>query len=137
MRMQWKPDKAPKRKREQKQRLARQQKRKDFAENMQRAEALSREYYNAAYPSDVCPGDLAQEFASWAFCKYRHDKFNEPLTKLHQDMDENWREIVLTAEACAKASAARIEAKNKQMKSRHATAMHVQRVHEITMRALR
>ena len=39
--MAWKPDKAPKRKREQKQRLARQQERKDFAANMQRALQLN------------------------------------------------------------------------------------------------
>jgi hypothetical protein len=40
MPIKWKPDKAPRRKREQKERLERQQFRKDFAENMQRTTAV-------------------------------------------------------------------------------------------------
>ena len=114
----WKHDKAPGIKRENKQRLKRQKIRKDFAENMERAEQLSRMYYNAADPADVCPGDLAEEFAFWAFCKYRHDKFKEPITKQHADMDATWREIVVTREACAKATEARTYAKRKEMHQR-------------------
>ena len=40
--MKWKPDKARGAKREQKQRLERQQKRRDFAKNMEGAEALAK-----------------------------------------------------------------------------------------------
>jgi hypothetical protein len=107
MRMKWKPDKAPGRKREQKQRLERQQKRKAFAKNMERADALARKYYDAADPADVCPGDLEEGFVYWAFCDYLYKKFNAPMTQLNKAMQSNWREIVASAAACAKATSMR------------------------------
>ena len=122
--MKWKPDKARGAKREQKQRLERQQKSKDFAKNMERAEALVRDYHNGTNITVVYTGDLEPKFVDWALSKYRHDKFKEEMSKQYQNMEKEWREIVASAAACAKASEARIEAKRKEMQMRHATALH-------------
>ncbi len=104
--MAWKPDKAPGRKREQKQRLARQQKRKDFAKNMERAEALARKWCTKNYEFCVQKGEppLALKFLDWAINRYRYLKHSDPMTKKHKDMHAQWNEILTTAEACKKAT---------------------------------
>ena len=114
MPMKWKPDKPPARKREQKLRLERQKLRKEFAKNMEGAEALARAYHNGTNITAVYTGELEPKFVDWALSKYRHDKFNEEMSKLHKDMAETWREIVVTAEACAKATEARHAARDLQ-----------------------
>ena len=106
--MAWKPDKAPGRKREQKLRLARQQKRKDFAKNMERAFELSCVFCTVTDIATVPSGDLEQKYVDWAIAKFRHERFKQPLNKLHQDMHNTWQEILTTAEACAKATEARL-----------------------------
>ena len=113
----WKPDKAPRRKREQKERLERQQFRKDFATNMQRALQLFHEFDSgtknvASFVTDVL--DLEQKYVDWAIAKFRHERFKQPMNKLHQGMHDNYLEIVTTAEACAKATEARIAAQSKK-----------------------
>ena len=134
----WKPDKAPGRKRGQKQRFERQKTRKDFAKNMEAAEALAREFYNGTKNailtviSDVC--DLDQKYVDWARNRYRYLKFSEPMTKLHKDMDETWREIVVTREACAKATEARTRAKRMEM---HHRAVEAFRKRKFQKRMLR
>ena len=117
----WKPDKAPRRKREQKERLERQQERKDFAANMQRALQLFHEFDSgaknvASFVSDVL--DLEQKYVDWAIAKFRHERFKQPMNKVHQDMHDTWQEILTTAEACAKATEARIHAQGKKMHAR-------------------
>ena len=103
----WKPDKAPRRKREQTERLERQQFRKDFAANMQRALQLFHEFDSgaknvASFVSDVL--DLEQKYVDWAIAKFRHERFKQPMNKLHQDMHDTWQEILTTAAACEKAT---------------------------------
>ncbi len=105
--MVWKPDKAPGRKREQKQRLARQQKRKDFAKNMERADALVRDYHNGTNITAPYTGDLEPKFVDWVLSKYRNDKSGEEMSNQFQNMSNQWREILVTAKTCAKATAAR------------------------------
>ena len=82
--MAWKPDKAPGRKREQKQRRERQQKRKDFAKNMEQAEALASEYLKLshAHPNmaAVKTGGLEQKYVDWALSRYDYLKFCTPMS---------------------------------------------------------
>ena len=122
--MKWgKPDRETGRKREQRFRLERQRIRKTFAENMQRAEDLYHVYYSAADVAAVDTGSLEQKFVEWAFGKYRHEKLKEALSKEHVDMSENWREIVVTTEACKAATAGRIEANRVKRHMRKAAAI--------------
>jgi hypothetical protein len=108
MRMAWgKADKAPGRKREQKQRLARQQKRKDFAKNMERAFELSCVFCTVTDIATVPSGDLEQKYVDWAISQYRQVKFKEPMKQQYKAMDEQWYEIATTAAACKKATDAR------------------------------
>jgi hypothetical protein len=106
MRMAWgKADKAPGRKREQKQRLARQQKRKDFAKNMERADEIAHKWYSGTYDLSIVPVyALADEFVDWAINRYRYLKHSDPMTKKHKNMHAQWNEILATAEACKKAT---------------------------------
>jgi len=120
----WKPDKAPRRKREQKERLERQQFRKDFAANMQRALQLFHEFDSGAknvgsFVSDVL--DLEQKYVDWAIAKFRHERFKQPMNKVHQDMHDTWQEILTTAKACEKATEARIHAQGKKAHARACT----------------
>jgi hypothetical protein len=119
MPMKWKPDKAGGvRKRERNARLKKIQLRKDFAKNMEGAEALAEDFYTGTkcalltVISDVC--DLEQKYVDWARNKFRYLKFNEPMTQEHKDMEETWREIVTSTAACAKATEARIAARDLQ-----------------------
>ncbi len=105
--MAWKPDKAPGRKREQKLRLARQQKRKDFAKNMERAFELSCVFCTVTDIATVPSGDLEQKYVDWAISQYRQVKFKEPMNQQYKDMDEQWYEIATTAAACKKATDSR------------------------------
>ena len=91
--MKWKPDKARGAKREQKQLLERQQKRKDFAKNMEGAEALARDYHNGTNITAAYTGELEPKFVDWALSKYRHDKFKEEMSKQHKNMEKEWREL--------------------------------------------
>jgi hypothetical protein len=118
MRMAWgKADKAPGRKREQKQRLARQQKRKDFAKNMERASDAAHEWYSGTYDPSILSA-LDPKFVEWAISRYRYLKHSDPMTKKHKDMYEQWREIVATAEACKKATEVRWYAVRKVRRDR-------------------
>jgi hypothetical protein len=119
MRMAWgKADKAPGRKREQKQRLARQQKRKDFAKNMERAEETAQKWYNETYDMSIFmpPSALADEFIDWAINRYRYLKSPvvSPMTKKNKNMQEQWNEILATAAACKKATDARTYPKRRE-----------------------
>jgi len=120
--MKWKPDKAPGRKREQQQRLERTQQRKDFAVNMERAFELTLKLCNGTKTAIDVRGDdtlgLEQKYRDWAIQEYHHRKFRTPMSQLYKDMDETWREIIVTAAACAKATAARIEAQDKKAHAR-------------------
>ena len=116
----WKPDKAHGSKRENKQRLERQQSRKDFAKNMHEAEALVRDYEMGLNTTLPYVGDLPPKFVDWALGKYRHDKYKEEMSKQHQDMSRTWSEILVTAEACAKATEARLHPK--RMEARKSAA---------------
>ena len=126
----WKPDKAPARKRGQKQRLERQQCRKVFAENMERAEKLAWVYVEAKNIKAVNTFGLDEKFVKWAEEKYRSLKFGEPTSKAFKYMRETWREIRQTAEACAKATAARTYAKRKAMQKRAAEAFRERKFHK-------
>jgi hypothetical protein len=66
---------------------------------------------------------LEQKYVEWAFAKYCNRKFKEPMFKEHRDMAENWREIVVTAEACATATAARMEDNRVKRQMRKAAAI--------------
>jgi hypothetical protein len=121
--MKWKPDKSGAvRKRERKAGLKKSQLRKDFAKNMEGASALAQDFYTGkkcallTVISDVC--DLEQKYVDWARNKFRYLKFNEPMTQVHKDMEETWREIVTSTAACAKATEARTYAKRKQLQKR-------------------
>jgi len=116
--MAWKPDKAPRRKREQKERLARQQERKDFAANMERADALVGDYHNGTNITAPYTGDLESTFVDWALSKYRNDKFGEEVSKQFQNMSDRWREILVSAAACAKATEARVHSQGKKAHAR-------------------
>ena len=107
--MAWKPDKAPGRKREQKQRLARQQKRKDFAKNMERADDAAHKWYSGTFDVSVFTPSSAldQKFVDWAINRYTYLKHSEPMSKKHKDMHAQWNEILATAAACKKATDAR------------------------------
>ena len=118
----WKPDKPPARKRGQKQRLERHKMRKDFAANMERAEKLAWVYYDAPNIKAVYTGGLEEKFVKWAEEKYHWLKFKEPTSKAFNDMAETWREIVITREACAKATEARTYPKRKEMQRRAVAA---------------
>jgi hypothetical protein len=141
MRMQWKPDKARGAKREQKQRLERTQKRKDFANNMERAEELAQELYNGTKTAIDVRGDdtlgLEQKYRDWAIEKYHYRKLRTPLSQLHKDMDETWREILATAEACAKATEARIHAQGKKAHARWIAREHERREGKRQQREMR
>ena len=123
MKMTWKPDRETGTKREQRFRRERQQIRKTFTANMERADVLCDAYCSATDVAAVNTGDLEQKFVEWAFAKYRHRKFKEPLSEEHIDMSENWREIVVTTEACATATAARMEANRVKKQKRMAAAI--------------
>ena len=125
--MKWKPDKARGAKREQKQLLERQQKRKDFAKNMERAEALARDYHNGTNITAAYTGELEPKFVDWALSKYRQDKFKEEMSKAHAEMSETWGEIVVTAVACAKATEARTGPKQREHRKRAAAALRGRR----------
>ncbi len=114
--MKWKPDKARGSKPENKQKLKRQQSRKEFAKNMERAEETEQKWYNETYDlSMFMPASaLADEFVDWAIRRYKHLKFSDPMSQKHKDMHETWNEIVATAAACAKATAARTYAKRRE-----------------------
>jgi hypothetical protein len=124
MRMAWgKADKAPGRKREQKQRLARQQKRKDFAKNMERAAEMAQKWYSEppslTYNLSILP-TLDVKFVDWAINRYRYlqSAVVNPMTKKHKAMHEQWNEIVATAEACKKATDARTYPKRRAQHKR-------------------
>jgi len=137
--MKWKPDKAPGRKREQLQRLERTQKRKDFANNMERAEQL-KQVYLTTDPSKLAAvntGGLELKFVDYALSKYREEKFKQPLTQLHKDMAETWCEILATAEACAKATEARIHAQGKKAHARWIAREHERREGKRQQREMR
>ena len=123
MKFTWKHDKGTGNKREQRFRLERQQLRKTFAANMERVDVLCDAYCSATDVAAVNTGDLEQKFVEWAFAKYRHRKFKEPLSEEHLDMAETWREIVVTTEACKTATAARMEANRVKKQKRMATAI--------------
>jgi galactokinase len=130
MKMTWKPDKPTQRKREQRLRLERQQLRKDFAKNMERAEELAHVYSSATDAAAVDTGDLAQQFVAWALARFAYLKSCQPMSEEHKDMDETWREIVVTAEACATASAARTYAKRRAAQKRAADAFRKRKASE-------
>jgi hypothetical protein len=123
MPLKWKPDRETGTKREQRFRRERQQIRKRFAENMQRAKELYHVYYSAADVLTVETGDLEQKFVEWALGMYRHEKLKEPLSKEHYDMSANYREIVVTTEACKAATAGRMEANRVKRHMRKAAAI--------------
>ncbi len=135
--MAWKPDKAPKRKREQKQRLARQQERKEFAANMERAKELVQVYYSAKNIATVPTGGLGQKYVDWALSRYRDLKLNEEMSQLHKNMSDMWREILLTAKACEKATEARIHAQGKKAHARAGTTELERRERKRMQRELR
>jgi hypothetical protein len=137
MRMSWKPDKAPKRKREQKQRLARQQERKDFAANMERAKELVQAYCSAKNIATVPTGGLGQKYVDWALSRYRDLKLNEEMSQLHKNMSDMWREILVTAKACAKATEARVHSQGKKAHARACTKELERREQKRIQRELR
>jgi hypothetical protein len=96
MRMAWKPDKAPGRKREQKQRLARQQKRKDFVKNMERATELPQKWKSGNFDLFIVM-DLEIKFVNWAISRYRDLKFGEEMSQKHKNMSDQWRETPLVS----------------------------------------
>lgn len=117
--MQWKPDKARGRKRENKQKRKRQQERKDFAKNMSQAAELADEWCSGTYDLSIMPAPaLADEFVDWAINRYKHLKFCDPMSQKHKDMHETWNEIVATAEACKKATEARTYPKRREQQKR-------------------
>ena len=135
----WKPDKARSHKRETKQKLKRQQSRKEFAKNMERAEETAQKWYNETYDLSVFKpaSALADEFVAWAINRYKHLKFSDPMSQKHKDMHETWKEIAASAEACAKATAARIAAQDKKGHARWMAAEHERREHKRVQRDLR
>ena len=86
--MAWKPDKAPGRKREQKLRLARQQKRKDFAKYMERAEAIAQVWHKATYEKAVLITNLEGKFIDWALSRHRDLHFGEEISQKHKNMSD-------------------------------------------------
>jgi hypothetical protein len=88
MRMAWKPDKAPGRKREQKQRLARRQKRKDFAKNMERAEEIAQKWYKETYDYSILITNLEGKFIDWALSRHRDLHFGEEMSQKHKNMSD-------------------------------------------------
>ena len=130
----WKPDKARGAKREQKQRLERTQQRKDFAVNMELAFELTLKLCNGTKTAIDVRGDdtlgLEQKYRDWAIQEYHHRKFRTPMSQLYKDMDETWREIIVTAEACAKATAARTYAKRRAQQKHAAEAFRKRRFGE-------
>jgi hypothetical protein len=70
----------------------------------------------ASFVSDVL--DLDQKYVDWAIAKFRHERFKQPMNKLHQDMHDTWQEILTTSEACVKATEARLHAQGKKMHGR-------------------
>jgi len=133
----WKPDKARGAKREQKQRLERTQQRKDFAVNMERAFELSCVYCTATDIATVSTGNLEQKYVDWAVSQYRQVKFKESMSQQHNDMHDNWREICVTAAACAKATEARTYAKRKQLQKRAAAAFRERKMQKRLQREKR
>jgi hypothetical protein len=116
MPVKWKPDKARGVKREQKQRLARQQKRKDFARYMERAEAIAQVWHKATYEKAVLITDLDGKFIDWALSRHRDLMSGEEMSQKHKTMSDQWNEIVATAAACKKATSMR---KTKQHIKKH------------------
>ena len=133
----WKPDKARGAKREQKQRLERTQQRKDFAVNMERAKELVQVYCTATDIATVPTGNLEQKYVDWALSRYRDLKFNEEMSQLHKNMSDMWREILVTAAACAKATEARTYAKRKQLQKRAAAAFRERKMQKRLQREKR
>jgi len=137
----WKPDKARGAKREQKQRLERTQQRKDFAVNMERAFELTLKLCNGTKTAIDVRGDdtlgLEQKYRDWAIQEYHHRKFRTPMSQLYKDMDETWREIIVTAAACAKATEARTYAKRKQLQKRAAAAFRERKMQKRLQREKR
>ena len=130
MPMKWKPDKARGSKRENKQKLKRQQERKEFAQNMERALQLFHDFSNGTKDADNFVSDvlgLEQKYVDWAISKFRHEKFKQPMNKLHQDMHDTWQEILTTTESCAKATAARTYPKRRAQQKRAAAAFRADR----------
>jgi len=133
----WKPDKARGAKREQKQRLERTQQRKDFAVNMERAKELVQVYCTATDIATVPTGNLEQKYVDWALSRYRDLKFKEEMSQLHKNMSHMWREIIVTAAACAKATEARTYAKRKQLQKRAAAAFRERKMQKRLQREKR
>jgi len=127
MPMKWKPDKAPGKKREQKQRLKRTQQRKDFVKNMEEADALLRDYERGMNTASPHTRDLEPKFVDWALARYRDLKFGEEMSKQFQNMSNMWREILVTAETCKKATEARTGPKRRAQIKRAAAALRKRR----------
>ena len=129
MPMKWKPDKARGSQRENKQKLKRQQERKEFAKNMQRAEETAQKWCNENYDMTMFmpASELADEFVDYAIRRYKHLKFSDPMSQKHKDMHDTWQEIVATAAACKKATAALWQAKHRAQQKRAAAAFRAER----------
>ena len=138
--MLWDLQKARAHKRKQRLRLERGQKLRDFIDNMK----LAQEFYVHLMDDEVVydrffdkMATLPLKFMQWAFSKYRHDKYKEPLSQEHMDMEETWRLIVLAREACHNVIEMREEVKRLEMhhKAVHALCMH--KMHKFMMRYAR
>ena len=129
MPMKWKPDKARGSKRENKQKLKRQQERKVFAKNMQRAEETAQKWCNENYDMTMFmpASELAGEFVDYAIRRFKQLNGTQNMSQKHQDMYDTWLEIVVTAEACKKATAARWQAKHKAQQKRAAAKFRADR----------
>jgi hypothetical protein len=104
---------------------------------MERAKELVQVYYSAKNIATVPTGGLGQKYVDWALSRYRDLKLNEEMSQLHKNMSDMWREILLTAKACEKATEARIHAQGKKAHARAGTTELERRERKRMQRELR
>ena len=119
--------------RERRARLAKAQARKAFAKSMQAAHDYGRDLMRGqpklpeGEPSGGPPA-LGLKFQEWGEAYYKYLKEGTALSKAHVEMQATWEEITVTAEACAKATEARLGPRRRERQRKAAAASIMRRV---------
>jgi hypothetical protein len=76
---------------------------------MERAEAIAQKWHNQTYDYALLITNLEGKFLDWALSRHRNlmSPFDNPMSQKHKNMSEQWREILVTAKTCAKATSMR------------------------------
>ncbi len=74
---------------------------------MERAEAIAQKWHNETYDYALLITNLEGKFLDWALNRHRNLLSGEEMSRKHKNMSDQWREILVTAKTCAKATSMR------------------------------